>query len=562
MKNLADGGDAKACLKFGLICYGGDEVSQDSKQAYAYFCKAEEAGDALAAYYAGLCRYYGRGVEISDHAAHALFEKAAEGGCEKAVKALASLPFHEHELVVRAMAGDNGACCVLGDSYHYREKSYDRDLDVNEAYRRAVKWYEIAAERGDPNALRWLGYIYCYGWGVGRNDEKSSEYYRQSYECAKKLAEADDNNAYAKFWLGRCLANGCGCEKDEEKGTKLIAEAAEAGLTAAQFVMAGVYARAGKESGNGARVREIFEKIGEKGGAEDKYQVARYYRDTKICLDRERADYWFERAAEEDCVPAELELANGYVKAARSEKDNAAAQEKLKKARYWFERAVKNEYVLARYELGEFYCTGEVVEKDYAKALEILLPLSKCTHGNRLYIWKAAAAARMIGDIYSEGGYGVERDEKKAFNWYLSAAHRGSMVACTKVGNAYFYGIGTEKDCNSAVFWFEEAVFDYDEQMYYGSEKGYDYGANVGLGDCYRLGLGVEKDEDEAFRLYNDVSKYTNDCPAADERVARCYYFGIGVEKDDKQARGFWENAANHGDEDAKKALKEYFPDK
>lgn len=562
MKNLADGGDATACLKLGLAYYEGDEVSQDSKEAYTYFCKAEEAGNALAAYYAGLCCYYGQGAEVSDHKAHALFEKAAKGGCEQAVKALASLPFHEHELIVRAMAGDDEACCILGDSYHRAEKFYDRDLWVDEAYKRAVEWYEIAAERGDPNALHWLGYIYYYGWAVGRNDAKSKEYYNRTYECAKKALAEDSGNAYAKFWLGKCLANGYGCNKDEKKGIELIAEAAEAGLEAALFVMAGEYAKEDKESGDGRRVRGILEKLGENGDAEIKYQVARYYRGSKICLDRERADYWFERAAEEGSVPAMLELANCYSKAAQGEKDNEAAREKFKKSYYWFERAVENQYVLARYELGSFYYEGTTGEKDYARATEILLPVAKCTHGNKHQIYRGAVAARMIGDIYSSGGFGVERDEKRAFNWYLSAASRESMVACTKVGNAYFYGIGTKQDYASAVYWYEQAIFDYDEQMFYGSEKGYDYGANVGLGDCYRLGLGVEKDEDEAFHLYDDVSKYTDDCPAADERVARCYYFGIGVEKDEKQARGFWENAANHGDEDAKAALKKYFPDK
>ena len=507
MQNLADCGDAEACLKLGLIYYEGQDIPQDSKQAYKYFYKARERGNALAAYYAGLCCYYGHGTEVSDHKAHSLFEKAAEGGCEQAKQALETLSFREHDLIVRAMAGDNEACCILGASYHWGERFYDRSLSVDVAYRRAVKWYKIAAERGDPNALHWLGYIYYYGWGVGSNHEKSQQYYEQAYECSKKAFAGDKDSAFAKFWLGKCLANGWGCKKNENRGMKLIKQAVKDGYS--------------------------FE-----------------YRDS--------AEKQMQLAAKchEEARDAELKVRRGE----EPEKNLAVAQEKHKQTFDWYKCAVENGYIYARYDLALFYYEGLTVEKDYARVYELLQPLAKCTHGNRRQIWKGASAARIIGDMYSEG-LGLKRDEKKALYWYLSAARRGSMVACTKVGNAYFYGIGTEQNYQSAAFWFEQAVFDYDDQMFYGSEKGYDYGSNVGLGDCYRLGLGVKKDEEEAFRLYDDVSKYTDDCPAADERVARCYYFGIGVEKDMDKARWFWENAAKLGDEDAKAALKKYFPE-
>ena len=242
-----------------------------------------------------------------------------------------------------------------------------------------------------------------------------------------------------------------------------------------------------------------------------------------------------------------------------SEQNLAVAEEKYKKSFYWFGRAAESGFIFARYHLAKFYFNGIAVEKDYAKAYELLLPVAKITHGDRLQVWKGDGAACMIGDIYARGGYGVERDDKKSFDWYMSAARRENMRACTAVGNAYLYGIGVEINYDLAVSWFEDAVFDYDEQMFNESDKGYNYGANVGLGDCYRLGLGVKKDEYEAFRLYDDVSKYTSNCPAADERVARCYYFGTGVEKDIEKAQAYWQGAAENGDEDAKKALKEYF---
>ena len=504
-------------MAIGLKFYAGDGVLQDSKEAVKYLSKAEQAGNALAAYYLGLCHYYGQGVNASDGRAHALFEKAARGGVEEAKNALKTKPFPEHNLMTRAKAGDGDACCRLAHSYNIRSSEYPY---WEEGYRLEKEWLEVAAEYGDPHALIGLGNVYRYGWHVRSGDvkdqDKSKECYERAYKIAQKAVESDENNAYAKFWLGWCFIYGLGCEKDGERGYELKRQAESAGYS---YTLSPVETVSANES-----AAEQMKRGEEFRSAADKAE-------------------WKAECGED------------------VEKNTAEARVNHIKALECFTGAVEGECVFARYHLAEYFYKGIIVEKDYAKALEILRPLAKVTHGNSRVKWYGPAAARMIGDIYSSGGYGVERDDKKAFNWYLSAAKRDIPRACTKVGNAYFYGIGTDIDYVLAASWFEDAVFDYDEQMYNGSDKGYDYEANVGLGDCYRLGLGVKKDEEEAFRLYYDVAKYTSDCPSADERTARCYYFGIGVEKDENLARGYWKNAAERGDEDAKAALKKYFPE-
>lgn len=458
-----------------------------------------------------MCYYYGQGVNASDGRAYRLFKKAARGGVEKAKALLKALSFPERKLMNRGLAGDGDACCRL--AYSFQEKRFECN-DWVQGYRLEKEWLEVAAAYGNPHALIELGRVYRYGWNIWQGDvkdeEKSKECYAKAYEIAKRAVEADDNDAYAKYWLGCCLIYGLGCEKDEERGYELKRQAESGGYT--------------------------FDKFAKDGESAEALSL----RGEKLMEEARRAE-WKARCGED------------------VEQNTAAARDNRVKALECFIRAVEGEYVFARCYLADFYIDGIIVEKDYAKALEILRPLARVTHGNSRVKPLGHVAARMIGSLYESGGYGVERDLNRAFNWYMSAAKRDNPKACTKVGNAYFYGIGSEIDYAAAVYWFEQAVFDYDEQLYYGSDKGYDYGANVGLGDCYRLGLGVKKDEAEAFHLYDDVSKYTWDCPAADERVARCYYFGIGVEKDVEKAQEYWESAAEHGDEDAKKALKEYF---
>lgn len=413
------------------------------------------------------------------------------------------------------------------------------------------------ADGGDPQALRELGYRYYFGLGVESDKRKSRKYYKQAYECAKRALKKDGGNAYAKFCLGMCLCRGDGYKNDEKKGVELIEEAAEAGLKAAQFEIVYEYDEQDEKLGDSLRIRKILEELGEKGDAEDKRRVAVLYKSLKSCRDKERFAYWYERAAQEGCAEVQFNLAEDC----RHAKD-------YKKSIYWFKRAAENGYMVASYELARFYYEGIAVEKNYAKALELLLPLARCTHGDTDLRRKGAAAAKLIGDIFSNGGFGVERDLKKALTWYMgSVSHRcreelEAIQAYTRIGDAYFYGLGVEQDYSAAVKWYRQAIFNYDYEAY--NDAGYvnyDYEANVKLGDCYRLGLGVEKDEKEAFRLYKEVTKKTDGYHPANERVAQCYYFGTGVEKDEEKAREFWEYDAEEGNEEAKAALKKYFPE-
>lgn len=520
-----------------------------------------------------MCSYYGQGVQVSDHRAYELFKKAAELGCEEAKQALAALPFREHDLIVATKAVDPRACELLTRYYHFRNN--DKDLSGMLAYKLEAEWLEVGVSFNDPQAMLQLATLYRYGWGVEQNEQLSQSYEKRAYESAESAVEKDAKNAYAKFWLGKCLANGYGCERDEKKGIELVSQAADLGNHGALLTMAGEYDEEDESKGDSPGIRAILEKLGEEGDPETKRKVAGYFKQVKSCRDEKRAAYWQERAAEAGNCYSQARLAEDFRDEGNrarwkaecgedTEKNSAVAKDKYKKSLYWFEKLAQGGFILANYDVADFYYDYDrykglaPVGQDYKKAYEFLKPVAKCTHGNFRHSWKGAAAARILGDMYLKG-LGIEKDEKKSFNWYLSAARREIMPACTAVGNAYFYGIGTDIDYEKAVYWFEQAVFDYDEQMYYGSDKGYDYGANVGLGDCYRLGRGVEQNYAEAFRLYDDVSKYTWDCPAADERIARCYYFGLGVEKDEEKARVYWEGAAEHGDEKAKKALKKYF---
>jgi TPR repeat protein len=156
-----------------------------------------------------------------------------------------------------------------------------------------------------------------------------------------------------------------------------------------------------------------------------------------------------------------------------------------------------------------------------------------------------------LGAMYLEGR-GVEKDENKARELYERAAENTNPKAFRCLGNYWKYD---QLEDGSPVATANE------ERL----KKAYGYftkGAELGeenclyeLGDFYRYGICVEKDENKAFELYDlaygvitefvmtDLYSCNDSYSDVCLRLAECYHYGIGTEVDMKEARTFIEIA-------------------
>ena len=105
------------------------------------------------------------------------------------------------------------------------------------------------------------------------------------------------------------------------------------------------------------------------------------------------------------------------------------------------------------------------------------------------------------------------------------------------LGNMYRNGEGVERDENKAVKWYRKAA-----------EQG-DGNAQYNLGLMYEMGRGIYRDEKKAVKCYRR---------AAEQGLARAqlclglmYECGTGVEQDDTKAAAWYRKAAEQGDPDA-----------
>ncbi len=133
--------------------------------------------------------------------------------------------------------------------------------------------------------------------------------------------------------------------------------------------------------------------------------------------------------------------------------------------------------------LARAYRLGHGVERDYVMA-------------RKLYeksIAAGYAAGKVgLGHMYRQGA-GVEKDEIRACDLYRSAAELGVPGGMYYYGHCFEHGFGGNRpDPEEAVRWYRKAL---------NTDKDYCY-AYIGLARLYTRGVGVEKNLDEAAKIY------------------------------------------------------------
>ena len=90
------------------------------------------------------------------------------------------------------------------ENYYVKGKRYDDKRD----YKKAVYWYQKAAEQGNAEAQVRLGEMYYWGQGVARDYKKAKYWFQKA---------AEQGNAIAQYYLGKMYHYGFGVAQDHKK---------------------------------------------------------------------------------------------------------------------------------------------------------------------------------------------------------------------------------------------------------------------------------------------------------------------------------------------------------
>lgn len=156
----------------------------------------------------------------------------------------------------------------------------------------------------------------------------------------------------------------------------------------------------------------------------------------------------------------------------------------LESAVFWFKKAAAQGHVDAIYMVGLAYQGGKGVTKDTVEAIR--------------YFYKAALGGSISGALYNLMAHYINAEVPQEYqpaclNCFLKFSNIDWVQSA--LGDIYKKGIGVEKNDAEAVRWYSKSA-----------EQGYKF-AIYELGLCYEEGRGVQKDISKAMNLYEIAAK-------------------------------------------------------
>jgi TPR repeat protein len=177
LETLALKGNADAMLELGERLIQGQGADTNATQGLQWIRKAADAGKANAWFDLGMIYSNGMGVALDMPKAIDCYHKGAEMG--------------------------NAECQgSLGLLYQAGERVPG---GVKENLTEAAKWYRLAAEQNQTEAMFHLAQLYLWGQGVKQDDAEAVKWFRKGSE----LGSAD-----AQWNLGKCYQVGKAVTKD------------------------------------------------------------------------------------------------------------------------------------------------------------------------------------------------------------------------------------------------------------------------------------------------------------------------------------------------------------
>jgi len=485
---------AVAQRKLAEFLFSGKGVDKEPSEAVKLARLSANQGDADAIALLGHAYEEGLGVDADGEKAKELYRKAVDKGSQLGRQYLANLEAEaQYRNGLRFLEG-RGVAQDFAEAKAWFEKSAaqgnvaameqlgflcERGLGGKVDIANAKDWYEKSAEKGNAAAMVGLGRMYFRGYdGIEKNYGTALEWFKKAALAWRASTEESRWKVmYLFFYLGRIYTEGLGVDKNVMMGLRAFLTGANNGNVACAHSLAVSY---------------------EKGDftCKSPNDSKRWY---DFCARAEKGVNYAD-----DIAMRSIGLLYQY---------GDGVEKDLEVSRQWFLKAATLGNVQCLKSLGHAYLNGRGVPKDIEKGISLL---------------EAAAlrgdydAQEDVGILYYKGEK-VLKDSAKALHWFKKAAALGSGFAMEKLSRIYRDGDGVEKDEEESLKWLDSAV---------GKKNSF---AMAELGHCFECGeRGKPQDIVKAIELYKEASGKNG--IRAKYEYGRCLLMGIGVECDREEA--------------------------
>ncbi|XP_040563277.1 protein sel-1 homolog 2 [Lepeophtheirus salmonis] len=432
---------------------------------------------------------------------------------------------------------------------------YATGLTINSSQAKAMLYYSFAANGASPLALMALGYRHLSGIGVPSSCETSLIYYRKVAESVVKSVNfssgtllqrirlldeesesgngfldsdkidyyqflADNGDVQVQVGLGTLYyQGGRGMDKDHSLALKYFKRGADAGNPVAMAYLGKLYLEGEVVEQSNETALLYFSKSAEALNPIGQTGMGMLYLEGRgVKANYGIAFTYFEKAAEQNWVEGQLQLGNLFYKGLGVEQD-------YKTAMKYFFLASQSGHILAYYNLAEMYASGIGTLRSCSISVELYknvaergkwasFMMSAHTNYKEGKYDQAILKYLLLAEAGSEVAqanvaYILDRKEsnlfesnemlKRALVYWSRSAAQGYSAARVRLGDYYYYGLGTSIDFETAAFHYRIASEQSNAQ------------AMFNLGYMHELGVGMKKDIHLAKRFYDMASESSSD---------------------------------------------------
>ncbi len=392
-----------------------------------------------------------------------------------------------------------------------------------------------AAEEGFVPAMLKLGAVYSNENCEDRNFQEAEKWLNRALmEAEGKEGESPGSSAQAYYRLGRIYGNKDAEQYDSRKAAEFYKKAMISGKegewasSESRLRLSQIYAD--KESGL-YDCHEAAELLKYERDDDGKYalQLGRIYADEgNPDYDMKKAVKYFDESAEKGNLSGKYRLGSLLA-------DPDSGFYNLKKGINLLKDAAGEDFIPAMLKLGTVYSSAKCAERDFQKAEEWLYKaLEKSQCGVREDAESSGQAYYRLAKIY-ENMEAEQFDCWKAVEFYEKSMERGGWAAFeSRLRLAGLYA-----DRQKGMCLYQDAV-----RLLEGEED--DTGRYaLQLGRIYADKENPDYDMEKAVQYYKESAQ--KGCTDGMVKLAQCYRYGMGIDKDKNLARGWLDKAVEMG---------------
>jgi TPR repeat protein len=220
-QKAAQQGNTSSMLRIGLMYENGEGFSKNIPKALEWYQKAADLDNASGMYKMGFLYWEGKEVGKDINRANLLFTKAASKGHNRAKHYVALRLLKEKNYNEAFKYFREASLANVKESAFYLASFYEEGIATSQNYTEAIKWYEIAAEINNSDAMNNLGLMYQSAKGMSQADfSTAAKWFTRSAELGNPSAM---NN------LGSLYNTGKGVQQSKKTAMDWFKKACDAG---------------------------------------------------------------------------------------------------------------------------------------------------------------------------------------------------------------------------------------------------------------------------------------------------------------------------------------------